>query len=426
MRCSPRSPRTLRGTLSMAVLMAVSPLTLAQDEAEPTTRLRHTGLVDARLLDVLDAPDARGMTFATWFAHDDGEAEIALFRLGLDDPAEEIPLRAIGEPEVAMRIDASIVPLGDMSAASRWRLVGPAKAQRAVVHDARNGRIGVLAFPSGEVLHIEEQATTLLDARARGASVEVLYEREGTLRWVRAGLGSEVERGFLPVRGFDPHGVDASFLTGTRSGVTAAGWRDGQHVGFVAALDASEVTPFELDAGVKWPGPPVAIGRALAKGGSLLAIGQPRANEGDGRVVLLQSDGGGVPAEIGWLTPPQRETPDPLALDLRFGAWLELAADVDADGLPELCVVSMTSPWGHRRLEVVRSGGEGARESFVLEALGRQFGGTSTSLDPTGRFVLVTAGSEPSSGPNAVPSQALLVEIGAPSRVRARLTTAQP
>ena len=86
----------------------------------------------------------------------------------------------------------------------------------------------------------------------------------------------------------------------------------------------------------------------------------------------------------------------------------------------------MTSPWGHRRLEVVRSGGEGARESFVLEALGRQFGGTSTSLDPTGRFVLVTAGSAPSSGPNAVPSQALLVEIGAPSRVRARLTPAQP
>ncbi|MEM9378989.1 MAG: hypothetical protein AAGB93_03490 [Planctomycetota bacterium] len=431
MRCSLALARSHRCALLALGCLAASPHSAAEAETCAGSRLRHSGLAEVRLLDVLDAPGARGVTFATWFMHADGAGEIALFRLGLDDPAGAIPLRAIGEPHAAMRIDPSIVPIGASGDSSRWRLVGHEGARRAVVHDPRNDRIGVLGFPGGEVLHVEEQATTLLDAGARDGALEVLYEREGAVRWLRLDGGAEPTRGLLPIARFEPYTVDAALVASSPGGVgptaaVAAGRSEGRVVGFVAELGAAGASSFWIDADVAPSGPPVvaAAGGALAGGGRVLAIGQPRGNQGDGRIALLRAEPGGVPAEIGWLAAGTRVAPDPRALDAGFGAWVGLAADADGDGLPELCTVSLTSSGGHRRLEVVRSRGVDGREEFLLQALGGRVAGTSLSLDPSGRFVLVAAGSEQSSGPAVVPAQALLVEIGSPSRVRARLTTA--
>lgn len=370
-----------------AALVLAAPLATAQDSRSHARAIglnRHAQLVEATL-------DERGQLVGRYVTVGNvvapGEP---------NDPfggvLEVRDLADRGERLARLELDAQLLPLKTFTSPPRFRYFPDLRGEDCVLVIDSDRFLKLMRVEDGHFLGSVDPTFAVLDAVAVEGDVLALPRHEQSIGHVRFSGG-----------GVDPSGMHERALTGAF--VRSAGGADGEFVLVreidgelvveLRAPDCSIVTRRGLGPDVAPPEGPrsghLVRCNARREGDSLLvAISDPHHDRLVGRIIacdLLAEDG---PALL-WDGRPwpavqaiQGDTLDQSA----FGHVVELLPDFTGDGVPE---IATTTP-----MRFLHTSGvlviDGRTGEVVTE---RTFGianrtGAGLSLDPTGRFLLVT------------------------------------
>ena len=420
----------LRSLARSAVVVLVATAVYAQgaeDAAIADQRMPFSGLRHVQLLEVRESDGVSEFEFATAFRRKDGLGEIAVFRRALPGALDVALPTPLGDPSETMVVPFEVVPEWTWLSRVPWRLVTVGDARRVVAVDAAKARLVMHVFPSGEIVDVLSDVERLDDVRVVGDEIEVLYLSDGEVRLLGMSAAGERSRDKAIAGPFDGD-IVACFVGATAGGVptreAVVVGRRGQSLELrLVDLESVESRRTLVEAQpTVWRTRAIAAWRG-SEGCYRVAIGQPDAFHGAGRVLLYGAEAEGeILAESGELLlhGAAAGDQDGSAFGGDYGAVVAFGCDADGDGLPELVVGAPTfAVAGH--VELIRSKPPGPRTSIHNWVMSRL--ASSLSVSPCGRYVM--AGASPMGYPEQWndAAWASLIEVRGVQRERVRLHT---